>query len=502
MRSRALLLLMVSGAVAAIGKEASDPEPAYFEPSIRLSGIGVDRERIGADVLAARTDAMIQSQTFGILREPEAVLGAKRITAPGLQAIFRKAEAQSGVPASLLEAIAYLESWGNPRATSPTGPKGIMQIARATARSMGLRVTYARRYRTTTRRVRVRTKSGKYVYRNVRRRTPYSVVVRDDRLKPELAIPAAAKYLARLEQRFGGRDWAVFAYHCGEACGAQMLSLTRGARGASDQPTVAQMFFLGSPSHNLELFNAVRRHMERDYSPTYWFRVMRAQELLRFWREDPKGFLALAEYYRSDFVEEQQQRAPHRLTVWLKNDDLIYRTLEDILSCDRLVKAIDAPEYLGYRLRLKGPGSIAARDPENLDNYLRATPAALGALTYIAYETRRLYAALNSKGERFQPLEVVSLVQPMELVDKLDGKARTDFLAHSSGEVFDIDTSRMPRRQKEALEFVLEDLGWHNHLGFVEEEPRSGRLHIGPSPSSRRFFAQVYEEACEGSVGE
>lgn len=496
MRSRVLLLLATLSVVPGGGEDAAIRRPSYFEPSVRLSGIGVDRERLSALVLAARAEAMIESQTFSILREPESVAGAKRVAAPGLQAIFRKASAESGLPASLLEAMAYLESWGNPRAASPTGPKGIMQIARATARSMGLRVTYARRYRMTTQRVRVRTRSGKYVYQTVRRRTPYTVLVRDDRLDPALAIPAAAKYLARLEERYGGRDWAVFAYHCGESCGAEMLSLTRKAKGASEQPTVAEMFFLGSPTHNRELYNAVRRHMDRDYSPTYWFRVMKAQELLRFWREDPDGFLALAQYHRSDFVEERDKRAPHRLAVWLKNGDLVYRTREDILSCRRLVRAFDAPDYLGYRLRMKGPGAIGALDPDNLEHYLRASPAALGALTYIAYETRRLHAALSPPGEQFQPLEVVSLVKPMEYRDKLGGGGdQAEFLAHCSGEVFDIDTSGLSRRQKEALEFVLDDLGWHNHLGFIEEAPRSGRLHIGPSPASRGFFARVYDES-------
>ena len=40
------------------------------------------------------------------------------------------------------------------------------------------------------------------------------------------------------------------------------------------------MFFLGSPSYNRDLYEAVSRHMLRDYSPTYWFRIMRAQQLL------------------------------------------------------------------------------------------------------------------------------------------------------------------------------------------------------------------------------
>src|SRR5262245_26843780 len=115
--------------------------PEYFAPSHRVSGIGVARDDISEDLLAVRTDLMIQAQTFSILREPLAIAGAKRITTtPKLQELFQQAERQSGVPARLIEAIAYLESWGEARAESPAGPRGIMQISHATAKSMGLKV--------------------------------------------------------------------------------------------------------------------------------------------------------------------------------------------------------------------------------------------------------------------------------------------------------------------------------------------------------------------------
>ena len=109
-----------------------------FEPSQRLSGIGVERKWISGLLVAARAEAMVESQTFGIMRDARAVEGAQRVAAPGLQAIFQKASERSGLPVSLIEAIAYLESWGDPKAVSPTGPRGIMQISQGTARAMGL----------------------------------------------------------------------------------------------------------------------------------------------------------------------------------------------------------------------------------------------------------------------------------------------------------------------------------------------------------------------------
>jgi soluble lytic murein transglycosylase-like protein len=269
--------------------------PEYFTPAHRVSGVGVDRDDISDELLKARTELMIQSQTFSILREPLAVAGAKRITqTASLQSLFKKAEKQSGVSASLIEAIAYLESWGEAKAESPSGPKGIMQISGATARSMGLRVVSATRYKVSRQRVLVPVKKGrkarKPVYRTVTRKTPYSVIVRDDRLHPERAIPAAARYFASMVDKFGSEDWAIFAYHCGQGCVAEMMDLTRRARGIPrNQITVPRMFFSNSPSWNRELYQAIQQQMERDWSPTYYFRIMRAKELLALYRRDPSG---------------------------------------------------------------------------------------------------------------------------------------------------------------------------------------------------------------------
>jgi Transglycosylase SLT domain len=456
--------------------------PDRFAPSHRVSGVGISRDDMSQDLLLTRTDLMIQSQTFTIMREAQALAGAKRVTKdPKLQALFQSAAASSGMPASILEAIAYLESWGDAKAESPAGPRGIMQISAATASSMGLRVTYATRYRTSRDKVAVRGKRGKTTWRVVTRRIPYRVLLRDERMLPERAIPAAARYLAGMEQKFGGRDWAIFAYHCGQGCVTMMQDITRRARGIPrGEFTVPRMFFSNSPSWNRELYDAIQQQMQRDWSPTYWFRVMRAQQLLALYRSNPDEFAHLAEEYKSQFV--YTTRAPHRLSVWLKRDDLVFRSEYDIRADlgRRLVKALDRPEYFGYSLRL-----VSGR--EHMDE---ASPAAIGTLAYIAYETRRLFEELNPRGQTFRPLEVTSLVEPEEYA-RLKGKPEA--LSHCSGYVFDIDYSGLPPAELECLRFVLEDLGYEGYLGFVEDGKDS--LHIGCSPGSRDFFTTIFEEA-------
>jgi hypothetical protein len=462
-----------------------------------VSGVGAARPDISDDLLAVRTDLMVKSQTFAIMREPLAVSGAGRITGAKLQPIFRSAARASGFPQSTLEAVSYLESWGEAKAESYAGPKGIMQISEATARRMGLKIVRATRYRITAEKVPVKRK-GKTVLRTVQKKTPYTVTVRDERLMPEKAIPAAARYLAGLEQRYGSRDWAVFAYHCGEGCVAEMMELTRQARGIrKNDITVARMFFGASPAWNRDLYQAIQRNMERDWSPTYYFRVRRAEELLALYRRNPAGFKALSEEYRSQFYENT--RAPHRLSVWLKKEDFVFQNCED-MRLDvgrRLVTALQNPDFFGYRLA----NDIGAGDPGNQRYYLQASPAAIGTLAYIAYETRRLYDAAKPRGERWEPLEVTSLVQPAEraprLIPAANVRGRSEALSHCSGQVFDLNIGKLPPGQRECLRFVLNDLGWEGYLGFVDEGVDT--LHIGCSPTSREFFTTVFHEALKAS---
>jgi hypothetical protein len=211
---------------------------------------------------------------------------------------------------------------------------------------------------------------------------------------------------------------------------------------------------------------------------------MRAQQLLALYRSNPDEFARLAEQYRGDFTANT--RPQHRLAIWLKHDDLVFHNIDDIRAdtAQRLVKALDRPDYLGYTLR------ISPNEPANLESLSEASPAALGALSYIAFETRRLYEEMKPGGDPFQPLPVSSLV---ETDDHTRQPSQHEALSHTSGQVFDIDYSALPPAEVECLRFVLEDLGWEGYLGFIEDGVAS--LHIGPSPESRDFFASVFQES-------
>lgn len=489
MRYITLALLLFSYASAQLPFFHHDK---FFEPVHRLSGIGVDRKGISDAILQRRTELMIEAQTFGIMRDPHALEGAARITSPRLQQIFATAARQTGLPATLLAAIAYVESWGDAKAVSPAGPKGIMQFSQGTAKRAGLQIVYAARTRASATKQRVKV-NGKFVTKNVTRRIPYQTLVRDERLIPERAIPAAATYLAQMETKFGGRDLAVFAYHCGEGCVSDFIALAQQTKDLVDHPiTVPRLFFTASPVHNPEIYHAIKEHMARDFSPTYYFRILRAEQLLGLYKADPDAFKTLFEDYKNQ--GDPAKRANQRLAVWLKPQDVLYHSCEDLQREEgkRLVRVADNAPFFGFQLRVTGANAIGSWDMQNQAAYLQASPSAVGTLAYIAFETRRLFNEMKPKGEKFVPLEVTALVRPTSFQEQ---SADGELPMHCTGQVFDLDFDFLPPHEKECLEFVLEDIGWDGYLGFMQES--GGMMHIGCSPSSREFFTQVYQETVE-----
>lgn len=102
-----------------------------------------------------------------------------------LDVYFKQASDSEGVSYDYLRKLSFNESSFNVNAQSPTGPRGPMQMTKATARALGLVVS-----------------------------DDGSV---DERTDPAKAIPAGARHLADLTRKFGGDELkAALAYNQGE----------------------------------------------------------------------------------------------------------------------------------------------------------------------------------------------------------------------------------------------------------------------------------------------
>ena len=190
------------------------------------------------------------------------------------------------------------------------------------------------------------------------------------------------------------------------------------------------------------------------------------------------------------------QRADHRLVVWLKHDDFMLRSADDLRTASgkKLVHVFEDPKYFGFSI---GMPPWMPRDRVYMRSlYEQAAPEAVGTLVYITYETRRLFDAIDPKGETFQPVDVQDLVRTeadQTFAERTTTERGPDLPAHATGQVFDVKVDKLPHTERECLRFVLDDLGWGGYLGFKDESDDT--IHIGCAPSARNFFAAVYEDA-------
>jgi hypothetical protein len=426
---------------------------------MRVQGIGKSRTELAAlpQLLDRREREMIEAQTFAILRNPEALNGAAAVTRPRMTALFRRAGREAGFPWKKLRAIAWLESNGNPKAQSPTGPKGIMQIAKATAkdtRDMALKV-------------------GEKVTKVMRpgrnrRARKVTILTPDERLIPQKAVPAAARHLARLKAELGDESLAIWAYHCGEGCVEKARTLAE--QNGLSRPTVTRIFFLTSPALRPELHQFLQQHMERDGSPTYWFRVIRAEQLLDLYLKNRASFAARWKQHQNP--DDPAQRFSSRPALWVRTayHSSPPRAARALPQLKRM--AAQRPATLGIRWSEGNEGQVSGAAP---------SAAAVGMLLYLSYETKRLLSAVKP-GADFVPLSLVSV--------KLAADDTEAWLDQSS-EVVTISLD-LPDEERNCLRFILNDLSYAGYMGTQV----SGKLtRISPSPSHRSFFMSVYQQA-------
>ncbi|MBN1334762.1 MAG: lytic transglycosylase domain-containing protein [Deltaproteobacteria bacterium] len=138
--------------------------------------VGTDQD--GVLTITDSPGSLPEFEAMVTFEVPAPALRHKMPKTPDLHAydalILATAE-RTGVPAALLKAVCLAESRMNPRAVSPAGAKGLMQLIPTTARALGVR----------------------------------------DPFDPAQSLEAGARYLARQLAEFGDVERAVAAYNVG-----------------------------------------------------------------------------------------------------------------------------------------------------------------------------------------------------------------------------------------------------------------------------------------------
>jgi hypothetical protein len=450
------------------------------------AGLGVDRSRLSPEQIALRSERLETSTSFSLLRFPEARRAPARIFDTEIWGFIQTAARAHDLDPMILAGMIFIESYGDPLAKSPTGPAGIAQMTKGSARELGL---------VTGKRVRIGTKAVKktrWVGTGKNRRKVATTVQQpvyktiDERYVPERAIAAMARRVSNRRAWLGGNvDFAIAEYHMGAGRMAKLLSAYFGRTiRVSDVPDVmrgvdlsyAELFWTNTPYYRSAVFHALDALNRVDYSPTYYFRVRQAMRLLQVYRESPDAYAQLASGYQGrfgwtvlpswqwSFVNEPLRGAlPEAPPAGELHQD----------PSERFVLLPDIASLFGVR--------AAAHD-------LSAERSTVGSALFVAHHLKRL------QGERYNGFAITRMLA--------HGDEREDdesFPLHGLGWAFDVPSSGLSKTDQRDLKFILTDLRQAGLLAYVEDG-REPTFHVVRHPDHAAQFEQFYWDAMAGNV--
>lgn len=319
----------------------------------------------------------------------------------------------------------------------------------------------------------------------------------DQRFDPARAIAAQTRYLVRLTRRYGGVDWALQAYHGGEAGASKTMSLFTGSGsrtllasrgmayaslGAGRWLPYTELYQHVSPSATPAAFSYLfGRSDDHRY---YWWKVLMAERALDLYRKDAQEF-------------ERQWR---ELQPGLNADAAFYpepgalqfadnSALAEAYRSGSLVPLPRTAGALGLRT-----ANLAALAPESTTLQKGLRPEGMGALL-------RLAQIYRSNGGQ-EPLTVVAMVQSgayRQLWDRrypdrpLPPGVPRDPEFHTTGVTFDL---RTPTRDwdRKVLEYSLGQLYDSLKISWRKEnEAGSQRYHVVTNPKFKTELTGYYQ---------
>jgi hypothetical protein len=377
----------------------------------------------------------------------------------------------SGFDADLVEAIVFLESGGRPDVIAgddPVAASGLTQILAETAQNfLGMKVDLDRS-RALTVRIADAERRGNTAAADRFRERRREV---DARFDPAQALAGTVRYLTVARDRLGREDLAVVSYHMG------IGNLTNVLHAYADAPpdilvadlveeedlSWPRVFFDTAPDRNAAAHNLLLTL--GDDSPTYYWRVLAAREIMRLYRDDPELLQALDLLHGAKGSSEEALHPPSETERFA--DALDLRRAWD----DHILQEIPKDgNTLGFAVD-STMGELATKlgQPKDLYHGLRAE--ALAVLVYIGARVKELSGATR-------PLLVTSTVRDEEyqrLLRKDNPEATHGYSLHTTGFAFDVRRKYESGRHAQAFQFLLDDLAARNLIAWIREP---GAIHV------------------------
>ena len=461
------------------------------------AGLGADRSSLSGDQIAARSAHLEASTSFSLLRFPEAMRAPGRIFHPDIWGPIESAARAYDLDPMVLAGMIFIESYGDAQAKSPTGPAGIAQMTKGSAREMGL---------STGKKVRVGTKAVKktrWVGRGKNRRKVAETVQQpiyktiDERYVPERAIWAMAKRVANRRAWLGGNiDFAIAEYHMGAGRMAKLLSAYFGRTvRVSEVPgqmrsaglSYAELYWTNTPYFRPAVYEALDALNRVDYSPTYYFRVRQAMRLLEVYRRSPEAYAELASGYQGRFGWSVLPSAQWSFI----NEPPAAGELHQAPD-ERFVLLPDIASHFGVR---------AATE-------MSAERSTIGSALFLAHHLKRL------QGDRYSGFAITRMLAPAFARCASFGAAGTagcedgasDPL-HGLGWAFDVPSTGLSNTDQRDLKFILTDFRQAGLLAYIEDGPSTSRraggqptFHVVRHPDHAARFEQFYWDVMAGQV--
>lgn len=429
--------------------------------------------------------------TFGLsqplyAKSPGGVFAAARRTET-FRPLIEDAVSGTDFDADLVEAIVFLESGGRPDVIAgpdPVAASGLTQILAETAQNfLGMSVDLdLSRGLTAQIAGAVRRGNAKRAERLRERRRAI-----DARFDPEQALAGTVRYLTEGLERLGREDLAVVSYHMGIGNLTNVLRAYAVADADSDVPDLVEeqelswvrVFFDTAPDRN----GAAHRLLVPlgDDSPTYYWRVLAAEEIMRLYREDPDRLRELDLLHRAKASAEEVLHPPAETERFADDADLQRAWDEHTLH-----PLPDDARRLGFQVD-RTMGELAPRlgQPKELYRGLRAETLAL--LVYMAGRTKELSGAKK-------PLEVTSTVRDdaYQLLLRDDNPEATHgYSLHTTGYAFDVERRYESGKQAQAFQFLLDDLTARNLIAWIREP---GAIHIAVASEAEALVPLMLEQ--------